>query len=155
MWRNCRGVHCWMRWYTEKPPCYQDLDGDVPHVSVGLRQTRKDCVWPAVSALYLVWCAEMGLSLQEFPAPVADVWCAPAFRLVVARPASYPVVALRKVEASGWLLTPINPLNAELNPVCHLLALLGAHHILHVSRVRVNAEVKKTWRYPSTPPPPQ
>jgi len=32
----------------------------------------------------------------------------------------------------------ITPLNAELNPICHLLALLGAHHILHVSRVRVN-----------------
>jgi hypothetical protein len=32
----------------------------------------------------------------------------------------------------------INPLNTELNPICHLLALLGAHHILHVSRVRVN-----------------
>jgi len=31
-----------------------------------------------------------------------------------------------------------NPLNAELNPICHLLALLGAHHILHVSRIRVN-----------------
>jgi len=31
-----------------------------------------------------------------------------------------------------------NPFNAELNPICHLLALLGAHHILHVSRVRVN-----------------
>ena len=31
-----------------------------------------------------------------------------------------------------------NPLNAELNPICHLLALLGAHHILHVSGVRVN-----------------
>jgi len=30
-----------------------------------------------------------------------------------------------------------NPLNAELNPICHLLALLGAHHILHVSRLRV------------------
>jgi len=28
-----------------------------------------------------------------------------------------------------------NPLNAELNPVWHLLALLGAHHILHVSGV--------------------
>ena len=25
-----------------------------------------------------------------------------------------------------------------LNPICHLLALLGAYHILHVSRVRVN-----------------
>jgi len=31
----------------------------------------------------------------------------------------------------------IKPLNAELNPICHLLALLGAHHILHVSRIRV------------------
>jgi hypothetical protein len=33
----------------------------------------------------------------------------------------------------------VNPLNSELNPICHLLALLGAHHILHVSRVRVKA----------------
>ena len=31
----------------------------------------------------------------------------------------------------------INPLNAELIPICHLLTLLGAHHILHVSRIRV------------------
>ena len=31
----------------------------------------------------------------------------------------------------------INPLNAELIPVCYLLALLGAHHFLHVSRIRV------------------
>ena len=30
-----------------------------------------------------------------------------------------------------------NPLNAELNPICYLLALL-AHHFLHVSRIRVN-----------------
>jgi hypothetical protein len=30
----------------------------------------------------------------------------------------------------------IDPLNAELNPICHLLALL-AHLILHVSRIRV------------------
>jgi len=31
-----------------------------------------------------------------------------------------------------------NPLNAKLNPICHLLALLGAHHIFHVSVLRVN-----------------
>jgi hypothetical protein len=30
----------------------------------------------------------------------------------------------------------INPLNAKLNLICHLLALLD-HHILHVSRIRV------------------
>ena len=31
----------------------------------------------------------------------------------------------------------INPLNPELNPICYLLALLGAHQFLHVSRIRV------------------
>jgi hypothetical protein len=31
----------------------------------------------------------------------------------------------------------INPLNAELNPICHLLVLLEAHHILHVSGIGV------------------
>ena len=32
----------------------------------------------------------------------------------------------------------INPLNPELNPICYLLALL-AHHLLHVSRIRVKS----------------
>ena len=34
-------------------------------------------------------------------------------------------------------LAYLNPLNAELNPISYLLALLGAHHFLHVSRIRV------------------
>jgi len=34
----------------------------------------------------------------------------------------------------------INPLNTKLNPICHLQALLGAHHILHFSRIRVNKD---------------
>jgi hypothetical protein len=33
-----------------------------------------------------------------------------------------------------------NPLNAELNPICHLLALLGAHPIFHISRIKVKDE---------------
>jgi len=36
----------------------------------------------------------------------------------------------------------INPLNAKLNSTCHLLALLGAHPILHISWIRV----KHIWR---------
>jgi hypothetical protein len=28
----------------------------------------------------------------------------------------------------------INPLNAQLNPTCNLLSLLGVHHILHIGR---------------------
>ena len=35
------------------------------------------------------------------------------------------------------LLSAFNPSNAELNPICPLLALFGAHHILHISRKRV------------------
>jgi hypothetical protein len=31
-----------------------------------------------------------------------------------------------------------NPLNAELNPICHLLALLGGATIVDVSRLRAN-----------------
>jgi len=34
-----------------------------------------------------------------------------------------------------------NPLNTTLNPICHLLARLWAHHILHVSRIRVNQKI--------------
>ena len=34
--------------------------------------------------------------------------------------------------------TDVNPLNAELNPICHLLALLGGATIVVVSRLRVN-----------------
>ena len=37
-----------------------------------------------------------------------------------------------------------NPLNAELNPICHLLALLRARHILHISRIRVKQSTKKS-----------
>jgi hypothetical protein len=48
---------------------------------------------------------------------------------------------MQHLEGRGKLVlyigrTVLNPLNAELNPVCHLLAFLGAHHILHISRIR-------------------
>jgi len=38
-----------------------------------------------------------------------------------------------------------NPLNAELNPICHLLALL-AHRILHVSSVRVKGQEEGNYQ---------
>jgi hypothetical protein len=37
----------------------------------------------------------------------------------------------------------INPLNAKLNPICHLLALLRGATIVDVSRLRVKAVGKK------------
>ena len=34
-----------------------------------------------------------------------------------------------------------NTINAELNPIRHLLALVGARHIVHVSRIKVNVRI--------------
>ena len=49
---------------------------------------------------------------------------------------SYLSKVPERARRNGWP-TVINPSNAELNPICHLLALLGAQHNLHVSRIRV------------------
>jgi len=46
------------------------------------------------------------------------------------------------VEAcNGIAVEKVNPLNAELNPICHLLVLLGAHLILHISRISVKEHI--------------
>ena len=37
----------------------------------------------------------------------------------------------------SFTTTILNPLNAELNPIRHLLALVGARHIVRVSRIWV------------------
>ena len=41
-------------------------------------------------------------------------------------------------DSTSVIFQPFNPLNAELNPICHLLALLGVH-FLNVSRIRVKS----------------
>ena len=53
---------------------------------------------------------------------------------------SYHTIPYHIISYHIILYIIFNPLNAELNPICHLLALLGAHHILHVRRVRVNTD---------------
>jgi hypothetical protein len=55
------------------------------------------------------------------------------------------MTANNELEGSGYIRIKsiINPLNAELNPIRHLLTLLGAHHILHIGRVRVNVSGQK------------
>ena len=40
-----------------------------------------------------------------------------------------------------------NALNAELNPIRHLLALVGARHIAHVGRIRVNEALISKFIY--------
>ena len=59
---------------------------------------------------------------------------------------TYPSSGGLNCTCSLWYFPPengivyrhyINHLNPELNPICYFLALLGAHHFLHVSRIRV------------------
>jgi hypothetical protein len=65
------------------------------------------------------------------------------FILITRTTIQYYICTIRELLDSQPLF---NPLNAELNPICHLLALLGAHHILHVSRVRVNRSLHEMDR---------
>jgi len=44
------------------------------------------------------------------------------------------IIRVRRIQAGTRVFNPLKP---ELNPICYLLALLGAHHFLHVSRIRV------------------
>ena len=39
------------------------------------------------------------------------------------------------------IIVIINPLNTEFNPICNLLTLLGAYHILHISRIKVKGQL--------------
>jgi hypothetical protein len=57
----------------------------------------------------------------------------------------FPVKARKAYMLSRGIAPLIlNPLNAGLNPICPFQALLGAHRILHVSRIRVNLDAR--WR---------
>jgi transposase len=50
------------------------------------------------------------------------------------------ILEIKAADSSGTsVLNCLNPLNPELNPICYLLALLGAHHFLHISRIRVKS----------------
>jgi len=65
----------------------------------------------------------------------------------VAQQEQWKSISIRTIisELNSWILLLVqlfrshafNPLNPELNPICYLLALLGAHRFLHVSRIRV------------------
>jgi len=48
------------------------------------------------------------------------------------------VFSLKQLHKIRQNMDTFNCLNAELNPICHFLALVVAHLILHISEVRIN-----------------
>jgi hypothetical protein len=87
-------------------------------------KTPVPIVQEAVWAPGLVWTGAENLAPTGIRSPDRPTRNQSLYRL------SYPAHIPRK---KGQL----NPLNAELNPICYLLALLGTHHFLYVSRIRV------------------
>ena len=59
------------------------------------------------------------------------------FRAIFARFRAYCTLSPTLAHVNADTL---NPLKAELNPICHLLALLGGATIVVVSRLRVNVQ---------------
>ena len=51
------------------------------------------------------------------------------------------------IYSTNILTEYFNPLNAKLNPIRHLLALVGARHIVHVSRIRVKHAVHSPFSF--------
>jgi len=79
--------------------------------------------------LHLEICCLANVTIASLQCCVTRVWQLEA--------AQYGYAKLPHVSRQNASLSDINPLNPELNPICYLLALLGAHHFLHVSRIRV------------------
>ena len=88
-----------------------------------------------------------GGSYPESKEPGCEVDHSPLFSAAVKNEwlsMSAPPVCLHDVHRNCFIFIfhhsydiLLNPLKPELNSICYLLALLGAHHFLHVNRIRV------------------
>jgi len=92
-----------------------------PKISENYKNLKKMCIYK-----YHKWCKETGLPNRDESFPQLP---------------SKPVSIVRKTAVFTFIafISELNPLKPELNPICYLQALLGAHHFLHVSRIRVKS----------------
>ena len=96
--------------------------------------THSSVIWHYVDLLLHIWVAcntVICVSKEDSVFGILlDIW-----NIIIK---IYTTIILPVVFVWVWnLVSHINPLNAELNPIRHLLALVGVRHIVHVSRIRV------------------
>jgi len=91
---------------------------------------------PVKASLFHFWKIHFNIILQSTSG--SSKWC--FLQVSPPQPVCTSPLLIRATCPTHPIL--LNPLNAELNPICHLLALLGAHHILHISRIRVNLIIR-------------
>ena len=99
---------------------------------------------------------DAGLGLKVWIRDIGQNFSKPTFQTGSSNSPSYLhifflITFLEKAFVRNTLIILcINPLNPELNPICYLLAVLRAHHFLHVSRIRVkllNFRLLMSYRY--------
>jgi len=95
---------------------YPSKNTNLKMVTVGGQNMQE--AYDMCNKIYIPSCASVGFMLII----VIGVW-----------------VKERGTNAITLVVFVFNPLNPELNAICYLLALLGAHHFLHVSRIRVKS----------------
>jgi hypothetical protein len=76
---------------------------------------------------------------------VSTKWQFPSASLTMQLRNELPVPLIVQYYLNHGGIVVLNTLNAEWNPVCHFLALLGAHPIFHVRRIRV--KYHRNWPY--------
>ena len=107
---------------------------------------RRQVLSPATSGL------SSRLPFQERSTFIHHLWGVGAIGLLGAAGSSDCLAPL--LQPLSCTVT-INPLNAELNPICPLLALFGAHHIFHVSGLRVKLFIPPVCLTTGPQPPPK
>jgi len=103
-----------------------------------LKQTSSNSPQTSINAICFLFLNVCYLSLDALNSILPILFWDKAFRVpctAVSDVQRFLVLSQYSHSHKFWWI--FNPLNPELNPICYLLALLGAHHFLHVSRIRV------------------
>jgi hypothetical protein len=102
--------------------------------------------WPGIRCAGPVWTGAENLAPTGFRSPDRPVRSESLYRLSYPGPHLYHSIVGKSGNLNLCVIQEVimqkhsftfNPLSAELSPICHLLTLFGAHHILHVSGLRV------------------
>jgi len=143
LWTNCTGPNCGQ---TVLGPIVDKLYWVQLHQQIN-HMEKNDKVFVAqliqeFPAFYGLTCGERLVKnfgkptrKSKFVSQSTALWFSNRLQVVAPSPSS-TYAAPRQIVLSAH---PLNPLKPELNPICYLLAVLGAHHFLHVSRIRVKS----------------
>jgi hypothetical protein len=139
-------THCYLKVFKRWWPCIWGLR------SSGTFRYLLDCWYQKQYwTLYLQntpgipWLALQLLDLRERISPMqiysvsSWFWHISHILFIRRKVTGHSAICYEGIWRSGIALFIFNPLSPELNPICYLLALLGAHHFLHVNRIRVKS----------------